>query len=97
MKLKSLEEKFLEEIGKIKEAEIFLGIGKILSVQLMEEKDKPRDFVDILQDVIEKFRVLNRWRKKELLKILRIANKESLKAAEDKKEENGNRTENTET
>ena len=103
--MKSLEEKFMEEISRIKEVEIFLGISKLLSVELLDGKE-PRDFTDVFADVMEKFRGKNRARKKELLKVLKLANKESLRRPIEKIQqeteksqeevEDGNRTENTE-
>lgn len=101
-KKKSLEDKFMEEISRIKEAEIFIGIARLLSTQLLEEKDKPKDFTVLFQEVMEKFRQLERKRKKEFIQILKNANKESLKfikskAAEGKEKDNGIGTENSQT
>ena len=102
--MKSLEEKFMEEISRIKEVEIFLGISKLLSVELLDGKD-PRDFTDVFADVMEKFRGKDRKRKRELLKVLKLANKDSLRRPIEKVQqevekiqqevEDGNRTENT--
>ena len=71
---KTLTQKFIEEIAKIKSPEIFLGVARILKVQLMEDKETPYDFVKIFSDTVEAFDKAGRARKKELLKILIQAN-----------------------
>lgn len=71
---KTLTQKFIEEIAKIKSPEIFLGVARILKVQLMEDKETPYDFVKIFSDTVEAFDKADRARKKELLKILIQAN-----------------------
>ena len=68
-----LDERFIYELGRIKNPEIFLGVARILKVQLVEGEN-PRDFEDLCKDVIEGFENSNRKRKRELLKILREAN-----------------------
>ena len=73
--IKNLNMKFMEEISRINAPEIFIGLARVLKVQLMEDKDTPRDFIDVFSDCVEKFNGLGRTRKKELLKILRDANK----------------------
>lgn len=88
--MKNLNEKFMEEISRIKEPEIFLGVARVLGIKLMEDEKNPRDFVDVFSDCIEKYSGCARDRKKELLAILKKANKE--KAGKN----DGNRTENSE-
>ena len=74
--MKSLETKFLEEIARIKEPEIFIGVARILKTKLFdEEKKEVSEFEDILRDCMEKFKGSSRKRKKELLWILGKANK----------------------
>ena len=68
-----LNERFIYELGRIKNPEIFLGVARILKVRLIEDGE-PRDFGDLCADVIESFEQTNRKRKRELLKILRDAN-----------------------
>ena len=70
----TLTQKFIKEIANIKSPEVFLGVARILKVQLMEDKDTPYDFVKIFSDTIEAFDKASRARKKELLKILVRAN-----------------------
>lgn len=70
----TLTQKFIKEIANIKSPEVFLGVARILKVQLMEDKETPYDFVKIFSDTIEAFDKAGRARKKELLKILIQAN-----------------------
>ena len=71
----TLTQKFIKEIAKIKSPEVFLGVARILKVQLMEDKETPYDFVKIFSDTVEAFDKADRARKKELLKILVQANR----------------------
>lgn len=62
----------------------FAGLSRLLGVSLMEEvnpdaeniKEKyaPRQFADVLQDVMDKFEKLNRSRKREIIKLIRKSN-----------------------
>lgn len=70
----TLTQKFIKEIANIKSPEVFLGVARILKVQLMEDKETPYDFVKIFSDTVEAFDKTDRARKKELLKILVRAN-----------------------
>lgn len=71
--LQGLEERFIHELGRIKDPEVFLGVARILKVQLVKD-DKPRDFGELCADVINFYELAPRKRKRELLKILREAN-----------------------
>lgn len=71
----TLTQKFIKEIAKIKSPEIFLGVARVLKVQLMEDKETPYEFTKIFSDTVEAFDKSTRARKKELLKILVQANK----------------------
>ena len=85
-----LNEKFLIEIGKIKEAEVFLGVARILKVKLIEDKDGEivaRDFADIFEEVMKAYDAAPRKRRNELYKILKEANKGEVA--------DGDRTKNT--
>lgn len=90
--MKDLNTKFIEEVSKIKEPEIFLGVARILKVRLVEDefgedgRPQSRCFEDICADVITNFAQSERQRKRELLKILQKANKEVI---------NANRTKNS--
>lgn len=73
--MKTLNEKFIHEVLKIKEPEIFLGVARILRVELFQDTEA-RDFYDICADAIVAFSQSGRKRKRELLKIIQDANKE---------------------
>ena len=89
----NLNTKFMQEISKIKEPEVFLGVARILKAKIYEDEmgydNQPvaRDFIDIFADVVSNYAALERRKKRELLKILERANKEAI---------NANRTENSE-
>lgn len=70
----NLTERFLKEVARIKKPEYFLGVARILKVDLMRDGE-PLEFDEILAQVIDKYDVAPRKRKKELLRILREANK----------------------
>lgn len=70
----SLTEKFTNEIARTKDPLVFIGIARVLNVSLMSEKE-PKNFEDVLVECIEAFDKENRARRKELLKILKDANK----------------------
>lgn len=67
--------KFLEEIGRIKRPEIFLGVVRILKVPFLKEDGEAKDFVELLEEVMERFEKESRQRRRELYQILREANK----------------------
>lgn len=69
------ERQFLKEIGKIRDVAVFLGVARILKVQTMEDKDTPKDFNEVLKEVIDNYFAAEPKRQKELLDILKDANK----------------------
>ena len=73
-KEKTTNQKFMELIIGLEAVE-FLGLCKFLGVKLMEDSKSPRDFADLLSDLMEKFQNLNRTRQRELLQILKKVNK----------------------
>lgn len=93
--MKDLNTQFIEEISKIKEPEVFIGVARLLRVKLVEdEKDEndhfiARDFYDVCADSIVSFGNLDRKKKRELLKVLKKSNKEG--------EVNASRTKDTES
>lgn len=94
--MKDLNSQFILEIAKIKEPEIFLGVARILKVQLLnDEKDedghfKPRAFEEVCADVIESYAHSDRRRKRELLKLLRQSNKGGIEDADRTKDSETN-------
>ncbi len=82
-------EKFVREIARIQNREVFLGVARILKVKVFDAETKePRQVEDILCEVIDNFDGEKRKRQKELLRILKEANK-------CKEDLNGNSTEDT--
>ena len=73
-KEKTTNQKFMELLIGLEAVE-FLGLCKFLGVKLMEDSKSPRDFADLLSDLMEKFQNLNRPRQRELLQILKKVNK----------------------
>ena len=73
-KEKTTNQKFMELLIGLEAVE-FLGLCKFLGVKLMEDSKSPRDFADLLSDLMEKFQNLNRTRQRELLQILKKINK----------------------
>ena len=60
----------------------FVGLAKLFGVQVVESNDnaedekkfKPRNFSDVLADVMAKYNGLNRSRKREILKLIKKSN-----------------------
>lgn len=73
-KEKTTNQNFMELLIGLEAVE-FLGLCKFLGVKLMEDSKSPRDFADLLNDLMEKFQNLNRTRQRELLQILKKVNK----------------------
>ena len=73
-KEKTTNQKFMELLIGLEAVE-FLGLCKFLGVKLMEDSKSPRDFADLLSDLMEKFQNLNCTRQRELLQILKKVNK----------------------
>ena len=91
----NLNMKFMREIGNIKDPVIFLGIATTLNVKVYtDEKDEeghliPKDFSVIFKEIMTNYNGAGRKLKRDLLKVLRDANKEKV-------DMNATRTENTE-
>lgn len=66
--------KFIKEIGNTTDPVVFLGLAKILKVPVMEE-GKPRDFVQVLKETIDNYIAAPYIKQKEILEILKDANK----------------------
>lgn len=73
-KEKTTNQNFMELLIGLEAVE-FLGLCKFLGVKLMEDSKTPRDFADLLSDLMEKFQNLNRTHQRELLQILKKVNK----------------------
>ena len=57
----------------------FIGLARVLCVDIINEEDKTtRDFYDILNDIIDKFYTLARKQRREILSVLRRVKKENV-------------------
>ena len=57
----------------------FIGLARVLCVDIINEEDKTtRDFYDILNDIIDKFHTLARKQRIEILSVLRRVKKENV-------------------
>ena len=72
--MKSREEQFILELGKIKDPAVFVGVARILKGPLMNGEEA-REFTDVFNDTIDYFIKEKKKRQKELLCILKNANK----------------------
>lgn len=70
VKKKNLLEEFTIMLSKMEAVE-FLGICKVLKVGIVKNNDTPREFKELLFEVISKFEQLNRKQKRDLMKLLR--------------------------
>lgn len=67
-------EKFLIQLSKLEPVE-FIGVAHLCGAHLLQEDNKtPRDFADILRDILDKYETLNRKKRRELEKILAQSN-----------------------
>lgn len=65
---------FIEEVSKLSEVE-FVGLSKILCVPVLDEEENERPFEDILSDMMDKFLLVKRSKRKEILKMLKDSNR----------------------
>ena len=57
----------------------FIGLARVLCVDIINEEDKTtRDFYDILNDIVNKFHTLARKQRREILYVLRRVKKENV-------------------
>lgn len=67
-------EKFLTQLSKLEPME-FIGVAHLCGARLLQEDNKtPRNFADILRDVLNKYQTLNRKKRRELEKALAQTN-----------------------
>ena len=70
--------KLIELITELEPVE-FIGLARVLCVDIINEEDKTtRDFYDILNDIVNKFNTLARKQRREILSILRRVKKENV-------------------
>ena len=65
---------FIEEVSKLSEVE-FIGLSKILCVPILDKEENERPFEDILSDMMDKFLLVKRSKRKEILKMLKDSNR----------------------
>lgn len=70
----NLTQKFMYELSQ-SDVVNFRGVAQILRVRIADENEEVRPFPDVFADVMKAYDEAGRKRKKELLKILREANK----------------------
>lgn len=74
VKFKTLNEKMMLEISKL-DAVTFLGLCKLLGVSLITKTNISKNFSDLLEEVMNKYDKLGRPMKKEILEVVRDANR----------------------
>ena len=67
---------FLELVTQLEPIE-FVGLSKILCVPLVNQKNEPREFEDILSDMIDNFISTGRKQRKDIIKVLKQSIKET--------------------
>ena len=67
---------FLELVTQLEPIE-FVGLSKILCVSLVNQKNEPRNFEDILSDMIDNFISTGRKQRKDIIKVLKQSIKET--------------------
>jgi hypothetical protein len=70
----TLEQKLLYEISKM-EAITFLGLARYLKLDLLKENEDPKTFADLLEEVMEIIKKMNRAQKKQILRLVQNANR----------------------
>ena len=61
---------FLELILTLEPVE-FIGLARILCIDLMSDDKNSRDFYDILKDMLDKFPTLGRKQRREIISVLK--------------------------
>lgn len=69
---------FIELIPTLEPVE-FLGLAKVLCTPTVDKNMESRPFEDIFSDMIDRFLSTGRRQRKDIIKILKNANKEKLK------------------
>ena len=59
---------FLEEVIKLEPIE-FIGLAKVLCAPVMDDNKEPREFEDILSDMMDNFVSTGRRQRRDILKI----------------------------
>ena len=65
---------FMREVAKLEFTE-FLGVARILKVQLTNEDGSGKEFVDVFEELVKNFNDSSRSRRRELLNIIKSITK----------------------
>ena len=65
---------FIEEVSKLSEVE-FVGLSKILCVPILDKDKNERPFEEILSDMMDKFLMIKRRKRKEILNMIKDVNR----------------------
>ena len=65
---------FIEEVSKLSEVEL-VGLSKILCVPILDKDENERPFEEILSDMMDKFLMVKRGKRKEILKMIKDVNR----------------------
>ena len=68
---------FIEEVSKLSEVE-FVGLSKILCVPILDKNENERPFEEILSDMMDKFLMVKRGKRKEILNMIKDVNRTRL-------------------
>ena len=71
---KKLNSEFLINLAQVELSE-FLGIARILKVDLMMDDNEPKTFSSVFEEILEAYSKANRSRRRELLEIVKAATK----------------------
>lgn len=74
--MQTIEQKLLHEISKM-EAITFLGLARYLKLNLLkdDEKETPKTFSELLEEVLGKVEKMNRSQKRQILRLVQNANR----------------------
>ncbi len=67
--------KFTENISKLSEIE-FLGLVKMMNIKIYKENNEPKNFEEMLSDVLDNFLIIKEKPRKEIEKIIAISTKQ---------------------
>ena len=68
---------FIEEVSKLSEVE-FVGLSKILCVPILDKDKNERPFEEILSAMMDKFLMIKRGKRKEILNMIKDVNRARL-------------------
>lgn len=71
---KKLNSEFLINLAQVELSE-FLGIARILKVDLIMDDNEPKTFSSVFEEILEAYSKANRSRRRELLEIVKAATK----------------------